>query len=138
MKIQIDQNTYQEYQQYMEQKLYDQVESCIRNGDLKELKKLSSENKIDFTHDSGFLGILAAGKPEMLRFISEQSANLIKLYGLDILTAAIWSHNVDSAYFLAKEKSVDCSDLLGTNVYDYYVAMTGTEQYANHLDHHDY
>ena len=37
MKIQIDQNTYQEYQQYMEQKLYDQVESCIRNGDLKEL-----------------------------------------------------------------------------------------------------
>lgn len=77
MKIQIDQNTYQEYQQYMEQKLYDQVESCIRNGDLKELKKLSSENKIDFTHDSGFLGILAAGKPEMLRFICEQSANLI-------------------------------------------------------------
>ena len=39
MKMQIDSNTYQEYQRYAEQKLYEHVETCIKTGNLEELKR---------------------------------------------------------------------------------------------------
>lgn len=115
-------------QQYAEQELYKQVESFIRSDDLDGLKKICSENTVDFTHDSGFLGILAAGKPKILHYICEQSPDLIKLHGIDILTAAIWAHNQGSAQFLTSEYQVDISKLAGTDAYDYYVEMTGEQQ----------
>ncbi|NQV77541.1 MAG: hypothetical protein HQ490_04205 [Lutibacter sp.] len=134
MKMQIDSNTYQEYQRYAEQKLYEHVETCIKTGNLEELKKICSENTIDFTHDSGFLGILAVEKPEILRFMSEHSPRLLECYGIDILTATVWSHNVESASFL-KENSVDCSSLIGTNVHDYYVEMIGIDKHNDNCSH---
>ena len=134
MKMQIDPNTYQEYQCYVEQKLYGQVETYIRNGNLEELKNICNENTVDFTYGSGFLGILAVEKPEILSFMSEHSPSLLECYGVDILTATIWSHNVESAFFL-KEKSIDCSSLIGTNVHDYYVEMIGVEKHNDHCNH---
>ena len=132
--MQIDPNAYQEYQSYVEQKLYGQVETYIRNGNLEELKKICSGNTVDFTYSSGFLGILAVEKPEILSFMSEHSPRLLECYGVDILTAAVWSHNVESTLFL-KEKAVDCSSLIGTNVHDYYVEMIGIEKHNDHCNH---
>ena len=119
-------------QQYVEQELYKQVESCIRSDDLDGLKKICSENTVDFTHDSGFLGILAAGKSKILHYICEQSPDLVNLHGIDILTAAIWAQNESSAHSLTAEYHVDYTKLEGTDAYDYYVEMTG-EQHNNQV-----
>ena len=116
---------YENYKKYCEANLYEEVESCIRSGDLGKLKDqyAISDNKVDFAQDNGFWGILAVVHPEVLKFICEKSPQLVEKHGIDMLTAAVWKDNKDSLTFLTHEKQLSITSLTGTNVYEYFFKM---------------